>query len=791
MRTHNWLLLILISLILTQPYEMSFASSLTAESNSVNWPMFRHDPNHSGYTTSNGTANSAKLLWAYETSAAIWSSPAVVDGRVFVGSKDCNIYCLNSSNGELLWNFTTVHEVNSSPAVSDGNVYVGSYDGWVYCLDVVTGLPVWISFVGGFVLSSPVVVDGRLFIGSGSHDFFCFNASDGTLLWSFPTLSPVDSSPAISSGVVHFATEDYHVYALNSSTGREIWRRHTGSVVSSPSISNGYVYIGSKEGYVVGLNASTGAQIWKYQTENSVSSSPAIAYGHVYVGSEDNNVYCLNASDGGKIWQAPTGYWVWSSPAIADGNVYVGSEDYSLYCFDAFTGEKKYSYETGNYVDSSPAIVNGVLYVGSHDHNVYAFSLCDSTVENLPSQFANLMWTTVAINVIACAVGVLAILALGLFVYSKKKAKQATQSMNLSGEKPSWFLAHTEALYFLAILGFSAVFFANLGSGHLWVADEKTYSQMAFHMFKTGDYLTPYAFGDLAIWTGKPPLFMWLMSLSYQVFGVNNFATRFWNPMFGTLSLVLIFYLGKKLYNLHVGFLSAVVLGTFFTFFEFARHAMTDVPLIFFILASIYFSLLASEQTQNTTQYAALSGLFFGLALMTKLVSAFLTPLIFLPYLAVTQRSIRFLFTKRTVLFLGVAALIFTPWLIYMSLSFRDFWDCYFVYSTFTRAVSPIEGHAGGYLFYFSYLVNRENPLWVTLLPFAAGLCAFNSLIKRQKSDTLILGWIAIVLLVFTLAQTKLEWYLLPAYPAFAITISNLLYQASRKVQLHRYRKNG
>ena len=117
-------------------------------------------------------------------------------------------------------------------------------------------------------------------------------------------------------------------------------------------------------------------------------------------------------------------------------------------------------------------------------------------------------------------------------------------------------------------------------------------------MVKTGDYLTPWAFGDLSFWIGKPPLIMWLMSLAYQVFGVNNFASRLWSPVFGTLSLVLVFYLGKKLYNSYVGFLSAIVLGTFTTFYVFARHAMTDVPFVFFILASIYFFVL-SEKTEK------------------------------------------------------------------------------------------------------------------------------------------------------------------------------------------------
>jgi 4-amino-4-deoxy-L-arabinose transferase-like glycosyltransferase len=122
--------------------------------------------------------------------------------------------------------------------------------------------------------------------------------------------------------------------------------------------------------------------------------------------------------------------------------------------------------------------------------------------------------------------------------------------------------------------------------------------------------------------------------------------------------------------------------------------------------------------------------------------------------------------------------------MIYMALSFgQDFWQPFFVFSGITRASSPIEGHAGGYLFYFSYLVNNENLFWVVLLPFSAGLCAFNAVIKRLKGDVLVIAWMSIVLVVFTLIQTKLEWYILPAFPAFAIAISSLLHQLMKRAQ--------
>ena len=784
MGKRKWLLIIPISLILLQSCYATIASSIETISSNNDWIMFLHDPAHTGYTPSNVSTDSARTLWAFKTWKAVKSSPAVVNGYLLVGSRDWRIYCLNSSTGNQFWNYSTGNEVNSSPAIYNGLVYVGSDDGHIYCLDVTMGMFLWKRAVGGSARSSPAVVEGRVYVG-GDRDVFCLNASDGAIIWSYPAVNRVHSSPAVAEGVIYFASDDFFVYALNASNGDEIWRQHTGSVFSSPCVYNGFVYIGSTDGYVCALNASTGTKVWQYLTDGSVSSSPSVAYGRVYVGSDDNNVYCLNASNGHELWRSPTGYWVRSSPGVADGNVYVGSEDFNVYCFDAFTGGKKWSYETGSSVDSSPTIVDDVLFIGSCDYSIYAFDLSDTAGEPLPQPTSLLPSSTIVFDAIALAVAAAIIATILRFVRSTKLRRKITGIVNASGRKLFWFSAHTEAICILAILAFSTIFFVDLGSGPLWATDEQTYSQWAYHMFKTGDYLTPWSFGQLEIGIGKPPLFMWLMSLAYQIFGVNNFASRFWSPVFGALSLVVMFYLGKKLYNSFVGFTSALILGTFTTFYVFARHAMTDVIFVFFILTSFYF-LLLNEKGEGSKRYAALAGLFFGLAFLTKQLQALLIPLIIFLYFIATRKGARFFFTKRFAFFWGIGILVVSPWLIYMVLRFGpDFWNSHFVFSGVTRAVSPIEGHTEGYLYYFNYLINKESLLWVILLPFSAALCAFNAIIKRSKEDTLIFAWMTIVLVFFTFAQTKLFWYILPAFPAFAIATSSFLFQMLKKTRLY------
>jgi outer membrane protein assembly factor BamB len=762
------------------------ASSPNASATMDDWPMFRHDPAHSGYTTDT-PQNYARPLWNATVGAQVWSSPAVVDGSVVVGCRDGNLYCLDAQDGSLHWNYHVGTVIQfSSPAVVDGRAYIGGDSGAVYCVNATNGEPIWMAPTSGMIRSSPVVVDDRLYIGSSDFSLYCFNASDGTIIWSTPTYGTIDSSPAVADGVVYIGSTDGNIYAVNAATGESIWNQRIQSIGSSPTVYNGAVYVGANDGAIYAFNSTNGTSLWRFQTENTVFSSPAAAYGYIYVGSEDNSLYCLNATTGEKVWSSPTGYWVWSSPSVANGFVYVGSEDNCLYCFDALTGAKQWAFETGNPIDTSPAIVGGNIYFGSEDCRVYALT---TTPEKTADQSSS---NGVPANVIAFDAALTAIIAIVVFVAisrirSDLLSKASSHAETKGNPLKTWALAHTDALFIAIIFSFSAVFYVYIGNGSLWAADEQTYTQMAYHMLKSGDYLTPFVSGAVATWAGKPPLFMALMSVSYQIFGVTNFAARVVSSVFGTLSLVAMFYLGKLLYNKYVGFASAIILGTFTTFFVFARHAMIDVTLVFFMLTSIYFLVYSEKVAKRSNWLAALGGVLFGLAFMTKQTEALLGLIVVALYLVLTNRSLKVIFKKKVLLFLGFGLIVFGPWLILMYANFGwHFVDWYFFYSNFTRSTTAIEGHVGNYWYYFDYMLRNENPVWVLILPFATGLCAFKAVFRRSKADILVLEWMVVVLAVFTFAQTKLYWYIIPALPAFALAIGSFLFMACGRIRVFR-----
>src|SRR3990170_4923431 len=220
------------------------------------WPMWRHDAAHSAAGQSGPT--NLTLRWKFTAEGAVVSSPSVVDGRVYFGSEDKNVYCVDARTGSLFWKFNTSGRILSSPAVVDGRVYVGPDDGNVYCIDAYTGSLVWSTDAGGFVQahfssavvlrSSPTVLDGRVYVGSLDRNVYCLDADDGDVRWTFKTDGYITSSPAVADGVLYVTSDQRGIYVMNASDGAKLgWFGTASNSWSSATIYKGKAYVGNND----------------------------------------------------------------------------------------------------------------------------------------------------------------------------------------------------------------------------------------------------------------------------------------------------------------------------------------------------------------------------------------------------------------------------------------------------------------------------------------------------------------------------------------------------------------
>ncbi len=344
------------------------------------WPTFHKDLVNSGYTIS-CAPDTNEVQWIFSTGGAIWSSPSIVGGKVYVGSGDGNLYCVDLYTGKEIWRYTTEGEVGS-PSVVGGKIYVGSTDTRIYCLNLDTGKEVWQYKTGDAIACCPAVVEEKLYVGSRDGNIYCLNSNTGMKIWSYTTGGGVASSPAVADGKIYFGSEDNNIYCLDSNTGIKIWSYTTGGVVnSSPAVAEGKVYFGSRDNNVYCLDSNTGTLLWKYTTGDRVSSSPAVVKEKLYIGSWDGKIYCLNSNTGKRIWSYTTGNSVSSSPAVADGKVFVGSHDGNFYCLNMDSGAEMWRFTFPLGIYSSPAIYLGRVIISCFDGVLDCFGPQFSSVE--------------------------------------------------------------------------------------------------------------------------------------------------------------------------------------------------------------------------------------------------------------------------------------------------------------------------------------------------------------------------------------------------------------------------
>lgn len=366
--------------------------------------MFRGDPAHSGVYSSPSAPTLATVKWKFKTNGKVVSSPAVVDGVVYFGSADRNLYAVNAADGSLRWKFPTKGGVNSSPAVAGGLVYVGSLDGNFYAVEAATGKAKWQFKTGGerrftapgihgamprteampdpfdVLLSSPVVAGGTVYFGSGDQNVYALDAHTGALKWKFGTGNVVHASPAVSGGVVYIGSWDRYLYALDVQTGTVIWKFQTGDdtviynqvgIASSAAIAAGAVFFGCRDGHFYAVDAKTGTQLWKHDNKMGwVIASPAVHDGAVYFPTSDGTRFkALEASSGRVLFDLTNKAVSFSSPAISNRLAYFGSSDGWLHAVDVKTGTMKAEFQSDGsrlnspkYVDAQGRIISSALY---------------------------------------------------------------------------------------------------------------------------------------------------------------------------------------------------------------------------------------------------------------------------------------------------------------------------------------------------------------------------------------------------------------------------------------------
>jgi dolichyl-phosphate-mannose--protein O-mannosyl transferase len=188
-----------------------------------------------------------------------------------------------------------------------------------------------------------------------------------------------------------------------------------------------------------------------------------------------------------------------------------------------------------------------------------------------------------------------------------------------------------------------------------YIFDEVYYAKNANSLLSSAVELDAQGQAEFVV---HPPFGKWLIAIGIRFFGNEEFGWRFASAIFGTLSILLIYLIVKKLFNSEFLSITAALLMAFDGLnLVMSRVALLDIFLMFFILLSIYFLI---------TNNLWLSGSAIGLAISIKWSAAFLIPLVILfvvIYNKVTFRNLYKVVSQFTLLPISIYFASWSGWI--------------------------------------------------------------------------------------------------------------------------------
>jgi outer membrane protein assembly factor BamB len=114
-----------------------------------------------------------KVAWVYQDRALpFFSSPAVNERLVLIGSRDKHLHAINRTTGEGVWKFQTGGRVEGSPVIFADGVLFGSADGRLYAASLESGTELWQLDLGESLVASPAFGGGQIVIGGEKGTVF-------------------------------------------------------------------------------------------------------------------------------------------------------------------------------------------------------------------------------------------------------------------------------------------------------------------------------------------------------------------------------------------------------------------------------------------------------------------------------------------------------------------------------------------------------------------------------------------------------------------------------------------
>jgi 4-amino-4-deoxy-L-arabinose transferase-like glycosyltransferase len=309
--------------------------------------------------------------------------------------------------------------------------------------------------------------------------------------------------------------------------------------------------------------------------------------------------------------------------------------------------------------------------------------------------------------------------------------------------------------------------------------DEPRFAEASREMRQSGDFVIPRVNGEYRF--DKPPLIYWCQVGSAQLFGESDFTVRFPSVLFAAATAVLTAMWGARLYGPKIGLWSGIIFGTCLQLFIHGRAAVADMPMIFFFLGATWVAWERMAKPRSRWLWFAFY-ICLALGFLAKGPIALL-PVLFPPIFYLSQKKGFSFNAGSAVLGVLLLVLIVGAWGIPALIATKgEFFAIGIGRHVVMRSVAPMQSHGGnGLIGYVLSLPFYLLTIFFSFFPWCIYLPGTFLRLRRglDLPERYLLGGITLVFLIFTLIQTKLPHYTLPAFPLLAILTAKYLDSAA------------
>jgi len=324
-----------------------------------------------------------------------------------------------------------------------------------------------------------------------------------------------------------------------------------------------------------------------------------------------------------------------------------------------------------------------------------------------------------------------------------------------------------------------ALYFPYLGRVPFFNKGEPREALVVQEIVLHGTWLFPLKMGSEI--PSKPPLFHWFGAFASLVWGqVTEATVRFPSALFATLGVLLLYALGRRLFDPGIALAGGVILATSVAYQGHAVSARVDMTLAFFVTLTLvlFYLLYQGLVTGGLWTYAFY--LLLGISALAKgPVGLVLPAMVISCFLALRKRwdfLSRICFHRGTVIALMVGIFWYGAALLRGG---EDFFDRQVMHENLARFFVYGEGGSGHqkpFYYYLPYLMLGGLP-WSLFLPFAM-VDWFKSRIFTRDHYLFLALWAGVIFLFFSLSAGKRPAYLLPLYPPLSLLLAAWLGEA-------------